>query len=186
MRRRGPGVNRLHAAHPVGRRLWSARRLLAVALAAPIYASTGATAETVSPPYQPILLASKLGEMCSQCVAALACTPAEPGAAPPTIYLFPVKTVWQQILTIPTYLPFIGKPEIDGRPVIVHAPAASDVGVVGEAGLNFNAASLRVPGAVIDRRSGAWSAADAAVLGLCKPAGRTLAEARAALAGGGG
>jgi hypothetical protein len=129
-----------------------------------------------------MLLASKLGEMCSQCTAALACTPTPGVDAKPTIYLFPVKTVWQQIMTIPTYLPFIGKPEIDARPVIVHAPANDEAGRPGDAGLAFAAGRLRVPGAEIDRKSGAWSDAGGAPLGRCIPGGRTLTEAREALA----
>ena len=84
-------------------------------------------------------------------------------------------------MTIPTYLPFIGKPEIDTRPVIVHAPAAAEPGVLGDAALNFAAGFVRVPGASIDRSTGAWTDQGGALRGRCRPAGRTLAEARRSL-----
>lgn len=158
----------------------SSRRRLAVCAFA--LAMTIATPPRASENYEPMLLASKLGEMCSQCVAALACLPSTGGETPATIYLFPVKTVWQQIMTIPTYLPFVGKPEIDRRPVIVHGPATQETGVTGDAGLAFAAAELRVPGAIIDRKTGVWTSGSGAPLGRCLPAGRTLSEARAALA----
>jgi hypothetical protein len=133
--------------------------------------------------YEPMLLASKLGEMCSQCTAALVCTAAPAASAPTTLYLFPAKTFWQQIMTIPTYLPFIGKPEVDVRPVIVHAPAGKDEGVTGDAGLNFGAGTVRVPDALIERKTGTWRNATGAPIGTCKPAGRSLDEARATMTG---
>jgi hypothetical protein len=155
----------------------SLRRAFAASAAAFALAAAAARAQ----PYEPMLLASPLGEMCTQCTAALACTPAPGAEEAAAIYLFPVKTVWQQIMTIPTYLPFIGKPAVDRRPVVVHQPAESETGVDGEAALNFGAGSVRAAGAEINRRDGTWMRQDGRAIGRCVPAGRNLAEARAAL-----
>jgi hypothetical protein len=110
------------------------------------------------------LLATKFGELCTMCEAALSCAPADGGA--PTSYAFRKKTFLGQMRTVLDFVPGIGKGPWESRPVVITAPGAAPR--TETARLNLEAARIEAGGTTIDRLSGAWRAADGTALGQCR------------------
>jgi len=113
----------------------------------------------------PPLLANQFGELCTMCEAALRCEPTATGVH--TVYVFHKKGFIGQMMTVLDYVPFIGPPLWEERPVTAIALGASPTRNAATARLSLKENGIEVAGATIDRTTGAWRTADGAA-GTCK------------------
>lgn len=125
--------------------------------------------------------AINVSEICTTCKDVIRCTrdagSPVPAAYPVVVYYLHEHTTWEQIVTIWEYLIRFGKPkQQDTRELTVYeftAPDGAPAQVRGQQSAELDAVKLTIemPGARIDRATGAWwvgSASSARRAGSCR------------------
>lgn len=120
-----------------------------------------------------MLLQNQFGELCTMCEASLECRPTS-SDSPVTTYRFQKKTFLGQMRTVLDFVPGLGPGAWESRPVITSNRTIQSV--AGEARLSLKEAKIEVPGATIDRRTGAWIGGDGGSLGQCRTPNQKAAQ----------
>jgi hypothetical protein len=113
------------------------------------------------------LLTNQFGELCTMCTATLVC--GRDGGT--TAFAFGTRTFLSQMTTVLDFFPGMSSfAKTHSRPVAITGPDGARS--TGTARFDLNAARIALPDAAgretwIDRRTGAWHAADGADIGAC-------------------